>query len=194
MRMPDIPRSGRCGDRVWQRNRYAQCSYSAFIPFNPRTAEQRRVRDNFGRVSARWRQLRQEQRDCWIAVAEGKQSRPRLGQGGLLTGCQLFVQVNVARANRGMAQLDWPREAAKGARTTERQAERAIGNRGPRAESRRSEPQSGARCSGREIGSEAISRGSRRGWFGQRTCCWVGPSRLRMGLLGIGFRVGCRGP
>ena len=189
-----MPRSGRIGDRVWQWSGYAQYSYPAFIPFNPHTTEQQRVRDNFGRVSARWRELRQEQRDCWKAVARTKQSRPRLGQSGPLTGCQLFVQVNLARVNRGMAQLDWPPEETRRPKTAGLLAERAIRKRGPRSGLRRSEPQSSARCCGRTIGVQAGSRRSRRGWCGQRACRRIGPSRLRMGVLGIGFRVGCRGP
>jgi hypothetical protein len=37
-------------------------------------------------------------------------SKPRLRQCGRLTGFLLFVKVNVARANRGLAQVDLPLE------------------------------------------------------------------------------------
>jgi hypothetical protein len=100
--------SGKRGDRVWQRNRYCQYSYPAFIPFNPRTPAQVAVRGTFGAVSARWRELTEEQRLVWGAVARTMKTRPRLLQCGRLTGFLLFVKVNVARANRGLAQVDLP--------------------------------------------------------------------------------------
>ena len=110
MNVLDIPRSGKRGDRVWQRNRYCQYSYPAFIPFNPRTAAQVAVRGTFGAVSARWRTLTEEQRVIWCAVARTKKSKPRLLQCGPLTGFLLFVKINVALANRGLAQVDLPPE------------------------------------------------------------------------------------
>ena len=106
----DIPKSGKCGNTVWQSNRYGQYSYPAFIPFNPRTPAQVAVRGTFGAVSARWRELDQAQRDVWCAVARTMKSKPRLGQCGPLTGFLLFVKVNVPLANRGMAQVDLPTE------------------------------------------------------------------------------------
>jgi hypothetical protein len=93
---------------VWQSNRYGQYCYPAFIPFNPRTPAQRAVRGNFGAVSARWRKLSEEQRLVWCAVAKTMKSKRRLLQCGPLTGFLLFVKVNVALANRGLAQLDLP--------------------------------------------------------------------------------------
>jgi hypothetical protein len=107
MSMP-YTKSGKCGGTVWQRNRYGQISYPAFIPFNPRSPAQVAVRGNFGGVSARWRKLTEEQRRIWMAVALTIKSKPRLGQSGPLTGCQLFVKINVALANRGKAQVDLP--------------------------------------------------------------------------------------
>jgi hypothetical protein len=109
----DIPRSGKRGDRVWQSNRYAQYSYPAFIPFNPRTAAQVAVRGIFGAVSARWRTLTEPQRVIWCAVVRTKRSKPRLRQCGPLTGFLLFVKINVALANRGLAQVDLPPECSQ---------------------------------------------------------------------------------
>jgi hypothetical protein len=102
-------KSGKCGDTVWQRARYGQISYPAFIPFNPRTPPQVAVRCIFAAVSARWRTLTQNQRGVWIAVARTKKSRPRLGCGPL-TGFNFFVKINVALANRGQPQVDLPPE------------------------------------------------------------------------------------
>ena len=108
MRVLEIPKSGKCGDTVWQRNRYCQYSYPAFIPHNPRTPAQVAVRGTFGAVSARWRELTEEQRIIWCRVARTKWSKPRLCQKGRLTGILLFMKVNVALANRGLAQVDLP--------------------------------------------------------------------------------------
>ena len=110
MRVLDIPRSGKRGNRVWQRNRYGQYSYPAFVPFNPRTAAQLAVRANFGAVSARWRTLSEAQRQVWMAVASTKKTKPRLLQCGRMPGFNYFVKTNVALANRGLAQVDLPLE------------------------------------------------------------------------------------
>ena len=93
---------------VWQRNRYGQICYPAFIPANPRTPAQVAIRGIFGAVSKRWRLLTEEQRRVWIAVAATIRSKPRLGQWGPLTGLQFFVKVNVYLAYRGRPQVDLP--------------------------------------------------------------------------------------
>ena len=110
MRVLEIPMSGKRGDRVWQRNRFCQYSYKAFSPFNPRTPRQMAVRATFGGVSARWRTLTEAQRRVWMAVARTRKTRPRLLQCGRMPGFNYFVQINVARANRGLAQVDLPLE------------------------------------------------------------------------------------
>ena len=107
--------AGKRRDRVWQRNRYCQYSYPAFVPANPRTPAQMAVRGVFGRVSARWRTLTEEQRLIWCAVAKHKKSRVRLRQCGPLTGFLYFVKINVALANRGVAQVDLPPEHCEAA-------------------------------------------------------------------------------
>ena len=98
---------------VWQSNRYGQYSYPLFIPFNPRTPAQVAVRGTFGAVSARWRTLTEEQRVIWCAEAKTRRSKPRLQQCGRLTGFLLFVKINVALANRGLAQVDLPPESSQ---------------------------------------------------------------------------------
>ena len=109
-------KSGKCGQTVWQRARYGQICYLAFVPFNPRSPAQTAVRKVFRQVSARWRELTQEQRDVWNAVARTIKSKPRAGQCGDLTGFNLFVKVNVRLANRGQAQVDLPPEYSRAAR------------------------------------------------------------------------------
>jgi len=115
MKVLDIPKSGKCGNRVWQRNRFCQYSYPAFVPVNPRTPAQVSVRANFRAVSARWRELTQEQRDVWDALAKTMKSKPRLGQCGPLTGFLLFMKVNVRLVNRGLPQVDLPLEYPRAA-------------------------------------------------------------------------------
>ena len=110
MRVLDIPKSGKCGGTVWQRNRYCQYSYAAFVPFNPRSHQQVKVRGHFSAVSARWRTLTEDQRIIWCAVAKTKKSKPRLLQCGPLTGFLLFMKVNVPLVNRGLPQVDLPME------------------------------------------------------------------------------------
>ena len=110
MRVLEIPKSGKCGGWVWQRNRSCQYSYPAFIPYNPRSPAQVAVRGTFGAVSASWRELTEAQRRVWIAVASTRKTRPRLLQCGRLPGFNYFVQVNVARVHRGLAQVDLPLE------------------------------------------------------------------------------------
>ena len=118
MKTLDIPKSGKCGQTVWQRNRFCQYSYPAFTPFNPRTPNQLAIRAIFAAVSTRWRTLPQEQRDVWCAVARTMKSRPRLRQCGPLTGFLLFVKVNVALAHRGLPQVDLPPGYAPAAQPT----------------------------------------------------------------------------
>ena len=113
MKIYDIPKSGKCGGIVWQRNRFCQYSYPAFIPYNPRSPAQCAIRGVFATVSKRWRTLTQEQRDVWIAVARTQWSKTRLFQRGRLTGCQLFVKTNVPLANQGKPQVDLPTEGRR---------------------------------------------------------------------------------
>ena len=118
MKTLDIPRSGKCQGRVWQRNRFCQYSYPAFSPFNPRTPAQVAVRANFAAVSARWRTLSEAQRRVWIAVARTRKTKPRLLQCGRLPGFNFFVQTNVALVNRGLPQADLPLEFLRALETT----------------------------------------------------------------------------
>jgi hypothetical protein len=107
MKVP-YTKCGKCGDTVWQRNRYGQISYKAFIPRNPRTLAQLFVRASFGDVSKRWRTLTEAQRLLWMIAALSKRTRRRLGQRWPMKGFNYFVQVNVALVNRGWAQVDVP--------------------------------------------------------------------------------------
>ena len=115
MRVLEIPMAGKRRDKVWQRNRYCQYSYPAFVPFNPRTPAQRAVRAAFREVSTRWRKITEEQRLIWCAAAKHKKSRVRLRQCSRLSGFLYFMKINVALANRGLAQVDLPPEHCEAA-------------------------------------------------------------------------------
>ena len=109
MKVP-YTKCGKCGDTVWQRNRFGQISYPylSHIPANPNTVAQKLVRGNFGAVSKRWRTLREDQRQVWLRAAKDKKTRSRLGKRYRLGGFNYFVKVNVALANRGLAPMDLP--------------------------------------------------------------------------------------
>jgi hypothetical protein len=108
MKDPDIPRSGKRGGIVWQRNRYGQISHALVIPANPRTPEQVSVREVWSAVNARWPMLAQAQRECWGEESRTKRSKPRLQQSGPLTGYLLFMKINVALGCWGKEQVDLP--------------------------------------------------------------------------------------
>ena len=101
------PKSGKFAGIVYQRNRYKQIWYPAFIPFNPNTPRQVAIRLIFALVSARWRALTEAQRHIWNAVGPTFKSRLRL-TNGKLTGFHLFIKINVARLHRGLPLAELP--------------------------------------------------------------------------------------
>lgn len=108
MKIIDVQQSGKLGTFITFRNRYGQFRRRYVVPKDPRSPAQLGVRSRFGRVSARWRVLTDEQRAAWIAAAGEVSSRSRLGKSGPLTGCQLFVKINSNLAFAGQAQVDDP--------------------------------------------------------------------------------------
>jgi hypothetical protein len=108
MKIMDIPQSGKRGLYVTQGSRYGQISRMLVIPNNPRSEAQMGVRRTLGNVTARWRTLTEEQRKAWTTAAKTKNSVPRLGQSGPLTGLQLFAKINCSLATLGADQVDTP--------------------------------------------------------------------------------------
>jgi len=108
MQDPDIPRSGKCGNKVSRRSQHGQLTYDLVIPANPRTPPQVAVRDIRRALAARWRQLSENQRVRWNEDAAKHQSNPRLHQSGPLTGWNLFHKLNLPLAYYGRPQLDLP--------------------------------------------------------------------------------------
>ena len=116
MKIIDVPQSGNLGTYISFKNRFGQFRRRYVVPRDPRTPAQLGVRSRFGRISARWRVLTDEQRAAWSAFSAEVASRGRLGKSGPLTGCQLFVKINTNLAFVGMDQVvdppDYPRFTA----------------------------------------------------------------------------------
>ena len=104
----DVPQSGKVGVTVNVATRYGQIQRQYVKPRDPKTAAQMNIRSNLARISARWRALTEEQRGAWMLAAQDAHSRPRLGKSARLTGCQLFIKINCARAALRLDQLDEP--------------------------------------------------------------------------------------
>ena len=187
MKSLEIPKSGKCGDRVWQRNRYCQYSYPAFIPFNPRSPAQVAVRGVFRAVSARWRTLTQDQRDIWIAVASTMKTKPRLDQCGVMPGFNLFIKVNVPLANRGQAQLDLPEGTTKQEECRKAPPKAIPGHLGPEYPASNDAPKCGRRRL--EVGCSVFNVGCSQGSLGgepllrYRSCSRVPPYLHRSNTL-----------
>jgi hypothetical protein len=87
---------------------YGQASHILATPANPETPAQMTIRRILKRVSARWRALQETQRAAWITAAQNYRTHARLGQGGPLTGAQLFNKINCTLALFGQEQVDAP--------------------------------------------------------------------------------------
>jgi hypothetical protein len=108
MKILDIPQSGKRGLNVSQDGAFGQISRATGRVANPRTASQVAVRDNMGRVAARWRALQEIQRVAWMTAAKEAMSNPRLNQSGSLSGFLLFTKINCTLAQFGQTQVDAP--------------------------------------------------------------------------------------
>jgi len=108
MKIIDVPQSGHLGTFISYRNRFGQFRRRYVVSKDPHSPAQMKVRSRFGRVSARWRVITDEQRVAWDEAAREVSSRSRLGKSGRLTGCQLFVKINTNLALVGLPQVDAP--------------------------------------------------------------------------------------
>ena len=108
MKILDIPQSGKRGPNVSLGGRFGQTSREMVIPTDPRTGAQLRVRRLLSDVASKWRTLTQAQRDAWTTEASQHKSKPRLGQSGPLTGCQLWAKINCARLMIGGDEVSVP--------------------------------------------------------------------------------------
>jgi len=103
-----VPQSGKLGITINVRSRYGQVQRQYVVPKDPKTPAQGRVRANLGRLAATWRRLTQEQRNAWLLTAPDVKIRNRLGRAYPLTGFQLYLKINCARAALGLDPLIVP--------------------------------------------------------------------------------------
>ncbi len=108
MKMQSIPKRGRKGDVIYSETRHGKVAREYVPPSNPRSAPQQDHRRNVRVVSARWSTLTQEQHDAWRAVAAHKYFLSDEGELVRLNAYNLFVSLNVRRADLGLAQFDSP--------------------------------------------------------------------------------------
>ena len=109
MKALDIPKNGRCQERVFYRSRFGWCCRAHVVPRDPLTAARSRMREVLGAVSKVWGALLTEhQRQRWVAAAAKLGRDPRLGQSGPLSGQAHFVGINSARARIGRDLLREP--------------------------------------------------------------------------------------
>ena len=108
MRTLTVPQSGKKGATVSVLTRYGQVEREFVMPKDPHTPDQLRIRSNMGRIASRWRYLTPQQRIAWTLAGQDDRSRPCLGKSARLTGCQLFIKINCARAAIGLDQLSDP--------------------------------------------------------------------------------------
>ena len=99
------PQSGAQGEIVASRNRSGQFLRKRVSPRNPRTAAQRRARDNMRTFSRLWNQLTEAQRVAWCAAACNVLSRPKLGKARPLDGQKFFNKINTVLAICGKEPL-----------------------------------------------------------------------------------------
>ena len=102
--------AGKCGGKVFQNTRHGQVCYDLFVPCDPNTRAQQRVRKNFGGMGKLWNPLSDWQRQLWDEEGARHMTRKRLGQSWPMTGWNYFVQVNQRRCNRGLPPLAFPPE------------------------------------------------------------------------------------
>jgi hypothetical protein len=103
--------SGRSGPFVYYMRKGRLCWRRYVVPEDPGTARQRRSRAAFRAASKAWSQdqpLTDKQRDAWYADGAKRQSRPRLGQAGPLTGQQNYIGRNSTRKQRDYQLLSRP--------------------------------------------------------------------------------------
>ena len=108
MKQPDIPRSGKRGQFVWQGGPHGQFCHALVPPGNPRTSAQVAARRLFAEIKARWPKLTDDQRALWHAFGSSENSTPRLRQSGPLGGSLLFQRINYTLAFYGRPQVDRP--------------------------------------------------------------------------------------
>jgi hypothetical protein len=108
--------SGKCGGYDYYVVNGKQRWRRHAVPKDPRTPAQRRSRARFAAASKRWSQegpLTEAHRYKWCADGAKRQSRPRLGSSGPLTGQQNYIGRTCARKQRDHEMLLHPQQRAQ---------------------------------------------------------------------------------
>jgi hypothetical protein len=104
-------KSGRCGAYDYYMLNGKQRWRRHSDPRDPHTPAQQRSRLRFAAASKTWSEngpLTKAQRDAWYEDGAKRQSRPRLGSSGPLTGQQNYIGRNCARKQRDSEMLSHP--------------------------------------------------------------------------------------
>jgi hypothetical protein len=99
MKIIDVPQSGKLGTFISFKTRHGLARRPYKVPRNPRTPAQLLRRAGFGRPSARWRALTNNQRAAWRSRADSPAG-----------GFNLFVQINSNLAQVGLDPVVAPPE------------------------------------------------------------------------------------
>ena len=86
--------SGKLGGNVFSRSKGGAVLRNRVVGTNPQTVAQQMVRAIFGAISSAWRNLNDDQRAAWNAIAEDYPYQNRLGETKLLSGKALFQKLN----------------------------------------------------------------------------------------------------
>ncbi len=108
MKIIDVPQSGKCGLIVAYQGRYGLIRRAWTVPANPNTLAQQTVRANLQAMAQGYDALTEAQQNAWIAAAAQVQSKGSLGQGGPLTGLQLYTKINCAKLAIGGTTVQVP--------------------------------------------------------------------------------------
>ena len=110
MKVFDIPKSGKRGLVVAFESRYGRCE-RAHVPITKaRTDAQIVSQIKFGKASAGWNFLTDDQRHAWREYGKKVESHPQGGQCGNLTGQALYTAINRNQAALGLPPYDYPPE------------------------------------------------------------------------------------
>ena len=108
MKIKSIPKRGRKGNVIYSKTRHGNVARTYTPPRNPRTVQQQEHRHNVRAVSGRWHTLTAEQRAAWCAFAANSYFVNEEGRQVRRNGYNLFVSLNVRRADLGLPQFDVP--------------------------------------------------------------------------------------
>lgn len=98
--------SGSAGGLTASRNRFGMYFRTRAVPVNPNTSFQQTVRGLLAEYATRWGTLTQTVRDAWGVYATNTPVVNKLGASVTLTGMNMYVRSNTARAQAGLSVVD----------------------------------------------------------------------------------------